>query len=566
MVRLVLALTLLWASVPAHATVAVRILLGVGDKPDTNWSGGVTARGARITAVEPWRFDATMRCSPAIVGRSARTSRAASAPLPRPGGANRLRQWRGGAARRRDGRHRARRGDAARRFHGSPERDSAGQGKAGLDGKASADRVPPYLAHHQQPRRAGLPRGRQRFRRQRSGWPIWSSSTIPITTICAIRPKNFDGMTAKPGGDQILLRKFSGGAWGEPIAITPAGGDLYRPAVAIDGKGRPWVFWSANEKGNFDVWARVVDGWQPGATVRLPRRPARISIRPRPPIPPARLGRLAGMAQWQGATFSPRRRTATDFPSRRRSPAPPETSGIRPSPPIPTVASAWLGIRIATATTMSSSAPRHAPAVGARKCPSRPRPITKRIRPSPTIPAGTLWVAYEEGAETMGQGFRRRRIHRRRALFRPRRPAARHDQGRQGRRDRAPIRAPCCPARRPPRTMRPAGRVNADEWTKPGSERVEESRRQPLHGQPGAYRRAPRNTLAAPEDRFLGPALAGLPHAAPVLLDRHRHRVDGVRRVVQRLGRGRPRCTCTTPTTCWTTGPRWSRRSRENFS
>ena len=52
------------------------------------------------------------------------------------------------------------------------------------------------------------------------------------------------------------------GEWSAPIAISPPGGDLYRPAVAVDGKGRPWVFWSANEKGNFDVWARVSDGHQ----------------------------------------------------------------------------------------------------------------------------------------------------------------------------------------------------------------------------------------------------------------------------------------------------------------
>ena len=40
-----------------HAAVAVRILLGVGDQAETDWSGGVTARGAAIAAVEPWRFD-----------------------------------------------------------------------------------------------------------------------------------------------------------------------------------------------------------------------------------------------------------------------------------------------------------------------------------------------------------------------------------------------------------------------------------------------------------------------------------------------------------------------------
>jgi len=56
MIRLILPVILLLAA-PASAAVAVRILLGVSDSAETSWNGGVTARGARITAVEPWRFD-----------------------------------------------------------------------------------------------------------------------------------------------------------------------------------------------------------------------------------------------------------------------------------------------------------------------------------------------------------------------------------------------------------------------------------------------------------------------------------------------------------------------------
>src|SRR6478752_2696581 len=57
MIRLILGVALLAQTVPARAAVAVRVLLGVGDQEDTDWSGGVTARGATIAAVEPWRFD-----------------------------------------------------------------------------------------------------------------------------------------------------------------------------------------------------------------------------------------------------------------------------------------------------------------------------------------------------------------------------------------------------------------------------------------------------------------------------------------------------------------------------
>src|SRR5579872_1899346 len=58
LIRWTLVSMLLLEAFSAHAAVAVRVLLGVGDRAATNWSGGVSARGARIVSVEPWRFDA----------------------------------------------------------------------------------------------------------------------------------------------------------------------------------------------------------------------------------------------------------------------------------------------------------------------------------------------------------------------------------------------------------------------------------------------------------------------------------------------------------------------------
>src|SRR5258707_10277970 len=42
----------------AQSKTGVRILLGLTDRESTTWDGSVTARGGRITTVEPWRFDA----------------------------------------------------------------------------------------------------------------------------------------------------------------------------------------------------------------------------------------------------------------------------------------------------------------------------------------------------------------------------------------------------------------------------------------------------------------------------------------------------------------------------
>src|SRR5262249_61548180 len=43
----------------------------------------------------------------------------------------------------------------------------------------------------------------------------------------------------------------------------------YKPAVTVDGSGRVWVFWSANDGGNFDLYARSFEAGKGGKTVKL---------------------------------------------------------------------------------------------------------------------------------------------------------------------------------------------------------------------------------------------------------------------------------------------------------
>ncbi|HYM13843.1 MAG TPA: hypothetical protein VEU62_24100, partial [Bryobacterales bacterium] len=40
-----------------NQTVGVRLLLGLTDHEPAQWDGSVEARGARIAAIEPWRFE-----------------------------------------------------------------------------------------------------------------------------------------------------------------------------------------------------------------------------------------------------------------------------------------------------------------------------------------------------------------------------------------------------------------------------------------------------------------------------------------------------------------------------
>ena len=64
---------------------------------------------------------------------------------------------------------------------------------------------------------------------------------------------------ARPTGmDQILLLHYSKAqrVWTGPFAVTTATEDAMRVAVAIDGQGRAWIFYSTQRSGNFDIYGR----------------------------------------------------------------------------------------------------------------------------------------------------------------------------------------------------------------------------------------------------------------------------------------------------------------------
>ncbi len=81
--------------------------------------------------------------------------------------------------------------------------------------------------------------------------------------------KKFDELKEVNHGDQLMLARYANGVWSKPIAITEGRGDLFKPAVAADGSERVWVFWSANQGGNFDLYARPVVKSTPGRTIKL---------------------------------------------------------------------------------------------------------------------------------------------------------------------------------------------------------------------------------------------------------------------------------------------------------
>ena len=402
----------------SHAAVAVRVLLGVGDQAETDWSGGVVAQGATIAAVEPWRFDVGDAMLPgnrwkmssrrirlfgaAVTPPAAGAPRLQFAPITpvvRPFSANGVVVSLTGETEDSTLEVRTPRGAFSVRLSEIPY----GRAKSGLDGKAVAERVPPFQRITSDAQEQDQPAAVAD-----SSGNIWLAyfefKHNPDHDKIRNTPNNFENMTVKPGGDQVLLRKYANGAWSEALAITPPGGDLWRPAIAVDGKGRPWVFWSANDGGNFDIWARVVESGQPGATQR-------ISTAPGSDIDPVAATDSSGRVwvAWQGwrngkasifaavqegNSFS---RTATVSTSvgNEWNPAIAADAGGR-------VTVAWDSFRNGNYDVFARTA------TGTKWGDEKAVAASSLYEAYPSIaydPSGTLWIAYEEGAERWGKDY-----------------------------------------------------------------------------------------------------------------------------------------------------------------
>jgi hypothetical protein len=88
-------------------------------------------------------------------------------------------------------------------------------------------------------------------------------------------PKDLDFLARPAGGDQVFLMTYSKSnrAWGQPEPVSAAGQDILRAAVAVDGHGRVWVFWSANKNNNFDIYAKAMTGGKWSEELRLTSDP-----------------------------------------------------------------------------------------------------------------------------------------------------------------------------------------------------------------------------------------------------------------------------------------------------
>ena len=239
----------------AHAAVGVRVIFGLTDRGETKWDGSATARSGHIASVEPWRFEGT----DAVQGTSWTASThevrlfggrglfGQSQTLPFV--ANGVVLYLDDASDNTEIDVKTAQGNFTVRLRDIPY----GKVANALNNRVMADRIPPFTQLTNSPEEQDYPAAVA----DKNG-DVWlaymefhhNKDHDRLRANLRTAPTDYSEYKAPTGGDQILVMKISSGKAGAPIAITGAGGDLYRPAIAIDGSGRPWVFWSQNEKEN----------------------------------------------------------------------------------------------------------------------------------------------------------------------------------------------------------------------------------------------------------------------------------------------------------------------------
>ncbi len=91
---------------------------------------------------------------------------------------------------------------------------------------------------------------------------------------------NFEALEPKGNGDRVLLMRFDGKVWQPPLDVSAGGLHVWRPTVAVDGKGDVWVAWSQQIDDDWEIFyrrytppAKTGDAGKWSEIVRLTRTP-----------------------------------------------------------------------------------------------------------------------------------------------------------------------------------------------------------------------------------------------------------------------------------------------------
>jgi Protein of unknown function (DUF3604) len=399
---------LLVGSIPVRADVGVRVLLGLMDRVGKKWDGSASIDRGKITKIDPWRFgkddeiasDGSWKVSTAPVLSFLALIQRQTPPV----GPNGVILWLSGEDENSEVSVKTAQGSFSFKLADLPY----GKFHYALEGNAAVDRIPPSWRLTDSPDEQDYPAAAVS-----TNGDIWVAYVEfkhhpdhdKLRAPYQEKPKDLSVLAAPAQGDQILVKRFTANRWEEPIAITPPGGDLYRPAIALDGSGRPWVFWSANRNNNFDLWARAIENGKPGKTVQISNAPGSDVF---PAAATDSSGRVwvawQGWRQGKGTIFA----ATQDGTSFSDPSAISESTGNEWNPAIAAdssgrVSVAWDSYRNGSYDVYARTAT--APGQWGNEIPVAATPLYEAYPSIAYDAQGRLWIAYEVGPDNWGKDF-----------------------------------------------------------------------------------------------------------------------------------------------------------------
>lgn len=286
-------------------TTTFRILLGVGDKTPTNWDGSVKVTGGDVASIQGWRF------AQSDSSDYKSSWKASTRHLPPPNAAQR-KNAQGGpiaengvliAATLANPQAKLEIRTAQGSFAFTAQEMPLGESKAFLDGRVAVERTPSSIQLTTSTDDEDFPAIASSGDDVYVAYVVFAHADREKEGRMQIdqAPASFDDLARPAGGDQVMLLHYSKSrnVWDAPHPVSARRQDVMRAAVAVDGSKRVWVIWSANQNGNFDIYAASADAASKGAKWSAPQR---LTTDPGTDVNPVAATDAAGRVwvAWQG--------------------------------------------------------------------------------------------------------------------------------------------------------------------------------------------------------------------------------------------------------------------------